>query len=189
MLGVQCDLAVGLNDLTDQQGHNGGDDALGSAELQGNRHSREDGEGQRDTGRDLAQAAQEVDRQQVEQVDDHLQAEQQGHAVHSADDARSDHALFGVRAPGADDVGGEQDAVDQDDACGNGRGQAVADDQTKADGKAGGCQSLAVHALFQILWQDRAQAVVEHGDALVCQDRCQRTNCRDDNVAQNGFHM
>jgi isoleucyl-tRNA synthetase len=106
-----------------------------------------------------------------------------------ADDARSDHALFGVRAPGADDVGGEQDAVDQDDACGNGRGQAVADDQAKADGKAGGCQSLAVHALFQILRQDRAQAVVEHGDALVCQDRCQRTNCRDDNVAQNGFHM
>ena len=152
MLGVQCDLAVGLNDLTDQQGHNGGDDALGSAELQGNRHSREDGEGQRDTGRDLAQA------------------EQQGHAVHSADDAGSDHALFGVRAPGANDVGGEQDAVDQDDACGNGRGQAVADDQTKADGKAGGCQSLAVHALFQILRQDRAQAVVEHGDALVCQD-------------------
>ena len=170
MLGVQCDLAVGLNDLTDQQGHNGGDDALGSAELQGNRHSRKDGEGQRDTGRDLAQAAQEVDRQQVEQVDDHLQAEQQGHAVHSADDAGSDHALFGVRAPGADDVGGEQDAVDQDDACGNGRGQAVADDQAKADGKAGGCQSLAVHALFQILRQDRAQAVVEHGDALVCQD-------------------
>jgi len=74
VLGVQCDFAVGLNDLTDQQGHNGGDDALGSAELQGNRHSREDGEGQRDTGRDLAQAAQEVDRQQVEQVDDHLQA-------------------------------------------------------------------------------------------------------------------
>ncbi len=54
MLCIQSDLAVGLNDLTDQQGDNSSDAALDRTELQCDRNRREDSKGQRDACGDLA---------------------------------------------------------------------------------------------------------------------------------------
>ena len=183
MLCIQSDLAVGLNDLTDQQGDNSSDAALDRTELQCDRNRREDSKGQRDACGDLAQTAEEVDREHIEQVNDDLQAKQQCHTVYCTDHTGKDQALLGIRAPGTDDIGGQQDAVDQNNACRDGSRQAVADDQTKTDGEAGRSQCFTVHALFQILRNDRTQTIVENSNALVCQDRRHRANRRDDDVS------
>ena len=72
VLCIQSDLAVGLNDLTDQQGDDSGDATLDRTELQCDRNRREDSKGQRDACGDLSQTAKEVDREHIEQINDCL---------------------------------------------------------------------------------------------------------------------
>ena len=165
-------------------GDDGGDGALAEAVLVSNSDSGEDGEGDGHVDGDGAQVVQEVVGQHTEQLDDELQADQQQQAVDAADDAGGDQTDLGIGAPGADDVGGQQQAVDQDDGGSDGGGQTEADDQTKADGEGHGAQLLAGDLAVIVLGNDGAEAVIEHGDTTVSQHGSQRTDGDNNDILQ-----
>ena len=175
-------------ELLQQEPNNNGDDAgdgtLLEAVLISNSNSGEDSESDGHVGGNGTQVAQEVVGQHAEQSDDELQTNQQQQTVQTADDAGQDQTQLAVRAGHTDDVGGQQQAVDQDDGSADGGGQAEADDQTKADGEADSSQLLAGDLLVVVLGNDSAEAVVEHGDTTVSQHGSQGTDGNDDNVLQ-----
>ena len=176
-------------ELLEQEPGNDGDDAgdgaLAEAVLVSNSDSGEDGEGDGHVDGDGTQVIQEVVGQQAEQLDDELQADQQQQAVDTADDTGGDQAQLGVGAPGADDVGGQQQAVDQDDGGSDGGGQTEADDQTKADGEGHGTQLLAGDLAVIVLGDDGAEAVIEDSDTTVSQHGSQGTDGDNNDILQN----